>query len=95
MHAYRSPNAASGARASAAKAAKPAKVEESWSSSMRRAQGDAVPYSKSGSYAVGSRVAHPSFGEGVVTRLSSPTVCEVLFATGTIKLLMRPGERPS
>jgi hypothetical protein len=55
---------------------------------MRRAQGDAVPYAASERYTVGTRVKHARFGEGVVVRLSSPTVCEVIFATGTLKLVM-------
>ena len=34
---------------------------------------------------------HPSFGEGVVARLSSATVCEVVFVKGTVKLIMGAG----
>ena len=56
---------------------------------MRRARGAAVPYSTRESYAVGARLNHTTFGEGVVTRLSSSTVCEVVFANGKVKLLMR------
>jgi hypothetical protein len=55
---------------------------------MRRAQGEAIRYSTSGHYAVGARLRHASFGDGVVARLSSATVCEVIFETGTVKLVM-------
>ena len=55
---------------------------------MRRAHGEAIPYAASGRYTVGNRVKHSRFGEGVVVRLSSATVCEVIFVTGTVKLVM-------
>jgi hypothetical protein len=47
-----------------------------------------VPYATNGYFEVGQRVKHPTFGEGVVTRLSSATVCEVIFSDGPRKLLM-------
>ena len=52
--------------------------QEAWAASMRHARGESTPYSASGRYAVGSRVSHPSFGDGVVAKLTSTTVCEVL-----------------
>jgi len=65
--------------------------EEAWNVSMRHTQGVvAMPYVAGGRYAVGGRVVHPSFGEGVVARLSSPTVCEVVFSSRTVKLIMAP-----
>lgn len=61
-----------------------------WAEAIAQARGAASAYSAGTSYLVGSRVSHPSFGEGVVVRLSSATVCEVLFEERTVKLLMRP-----
>lgn len=63
--------------------------EEAWTASMKRANASsALPYAVDGRYAIGAKLSHRSFGEGVVVRLASPTVCEVVFATGTIKLVM-------
>lgn len=59
-----------------------------WADAIAQARGTATAYSAAASYVVGSRVTHPSFGEGVVVRLASPTVCEVLFEERTVKLLM-------
>lgn len=69
------------------KAAEP-KPEEAWAASMRQARGDAIKYEPGGQYVVGNRLNHARFGEGVVVRLSSGTVCEVVFKTGTVKLIM-------
>jgi hypothetical protein len=55
---------------------------------MRRAKGTAMPYIAEGRYAVGERISHDTFGEGVVSRLATATVCEVLFSERTVKLLM-------
>jgi hypothetical protein len=55
---------------------------------MRRADGTSIRYAASGHFEIGQRVAHATFGDGVVVALSSPTVCEVMFNTGTKKLLM-------
>lgn len=76
---------APGSRASRTPEPLPADV---WASSMRSARGEAVTYAPSGRYAVGARLKHPTFGEGVVARLASTTVCEVIFVTGTVKLIM-------
>lgn len=62
--------------------------EPSWAEAIGRAHGAATTYSMNATYAVGSRVCHQSFGEGVVLRLASSTVCEVLFESRTIKLVM-------
>jgi hypothetical protein len=70
-------------------------VDVIWQEAMKRARGAAVPYVSSGYYEVGARLRHLSFGEGVVSRLSSTTVCEVIFATGTVRLLMGGGTRAS
>ena len=84
MHAYK-PSASS--RAASSKAAEPS-PEEVWTNSMRQARGAPVTYTPSGHYAVGARLKHSRFGEGVVARLASTTVCEVVFMTGTVKLIM-------
>ena len=59
-----------------------------WRDALRRARGASVLYSKRERYLVGSRLTHATFGEGVVLRVSSTTVCEVIFETGPVKLLM-------
>lgn len=79
-----SPRSAS-TRASRTPEPNPADV---WASSMRSARGETVSYAPSGRYGVGARLKHPTFGEGVVARLASTTVCEVIFVTGTVKLIM-------
>lgn len=92
-HAYKAtattPRAASpraaGTRASRTPEPNPADV---WASSMRSARGETVVYAPSGRYAVGARLKHPTFGEGVVARLASTTVCEVIFVSGVVKLIM-------
>jgi hypothetical protein len=70
------------------RAAAAAPRELSWAEAIGRAQGEAKAYSMIATYGVGTRVRHESFGEGVVLRLSSPTVCEVLFESRTVKLVM-------
>jgi hypothetical protein len=62
--------------------------EEAWKTSMRRAQGEATEYSPSARYLIGARLSHKTFGEGVVMRLASSTVCEVVFLERTVKLVM-------
>lgn len=91
MHAYRSGEAKP---RSTTRAPRPT-PEEVWNAVMRQGRGEVMPYSTSGRYAVGARLRHPSFGDGVVARLSSTTVCEVVFATGTVKLIMGMGAAPS
>lgn len=95
-HAYKNPAAPrSSTRRDTSKPAKAAaSPEAAWADVMRRAQGhQAVPYVSGGRYTVGTKMKHARFGEGVVVRLSSATVCEVVFETGTLKLVM--GSNPS
>jgi hypothetical protein len=91
-HAYKS-TAAPRTRTAAKTAKVAASPEAAWADVMRRAQGQAVPYVAGGRYTVGTKMKHSRFGEGVVVRLSSPTVCEVVFSHGTLKLVM--GSNPS
>jgi hypothetical protein len=84
LHAYRAPRQPVVRAAAAAVRT----VEEIWQDAMKRCRSAVVPYSVRGHYAVGSRLTHLSFGEGVVCRLQSATVCEVIFERGTVKLLM-------
>ena len=60
-----------------------------WADALARSRATAAPYSAATSYVVGARVTHPSFGEGIVVTLASPTVCEVLFESRTVKLVMK------
>lgn len=60
-----------------------------WEQAIARARGEVTTYSADASYLVGARVSHGSFGEGLVVRIASPTVCEVLFESRTVKLLMK------
>jgi hypothetical protein len=91
MHAYKPTASATASRSSSgrttSRAAEPA-PEEVWASSMRQARGETIKYVPSGRYVAGNRLQHARFGEGVVVRLSSGTVCEVVFKTGTVKLIM-------
>lgn len=64
--------------------------EEAYAESQRHGRGEAKPYAAKGRFDIGDRVTHPSFGDGVVMRLPSATVCEVVFATRTVKLVMGP-----
>jgi hypothetical protein len=77
-----------GSKATKKPAAAQAKPEEAWAKAMRSATGPGVPYSTAQHFQVGQRVRHPTFGEGVVTRLASATVCEMVFAAGPRRLLM-------
>ena len=91
VHAYRAPRRSTGAKATAVDERS---VETIWQDAMKRSRGAAVPYSASGYFEIGARLNHLSFGEGVVARLPSTTVCEVIFATGAVKLLMGGASRP-
>jgi hypothetical protein len=73
----------------ARRSADAAPLQLPWAEALARARGTATPYSAGASYPVGARVSHGSFGEGVVVRIASPTVCEVLFESRTVKLLMK------
>jgi hypothetical protein len=64
------------------------KPEEAWAKAMRSSTGPAVSYATAHRFEMGQRIRHSTFGEGVVVRLASPTVCEVMFATGARRLLM-------
>jgi hypothetical protein len=92
MHAYRLPGASrasgSGRSAPAPRARPAADPAQVWAEIMRKAEGAAVRYSPDRLYAVGTRVSHPTFGEGVVVRHTSTTVCEVVFRDRAIKLKM-------
>lgn len=100
-HQYRAP--AGGAKTAARPGAKPSggtrrkaggsaaaslPPEEVWAKAMRGAAGTAVAYATNRRFEVGQKLQHSTFGEGVVVRLASPTVCEVVFSTGPRKLLM-------
>lgn len=102
MHLYKASASASASSGkttgtkSRARAAEPS-PEEAWTAAMRQGRGDAVKYTPGGQYVAGNRLNHATFGEGVVVRVSSATVCEVVFKTGTVKLIMgsTQARRPS
>jgi hypothetical protein len=102
MHLYKASASASassgktGTKPRASRAAEP-KPEEAWAAAMRQGRGEPIKYQPSGQYVGGNRLNHATFGEGVVVRISSATVCEVVFKTGTVKLIMGSGQarRPS
>ena len=91
-HAFRAPSDTPAARRppsrSDAPAARNADPEETWKKCMGAARGPSTDYSTRLSYRPGQRLSHPSFGEGVVTRQISSTVCTAVFVTGEVKLLM-------
>lgn len=95
MHAFKASASASGKTStgksrSTSRAAEP-KPEEAWAAAMRSGRGEPIKYEPGGQYVVGNRLNHARFGEGVVARLNSATVCEVVFKTGTVKLIMGSG----
>ncbi|MFN8603339.1 MAG: hypothetical protein U0842_22935 [Candidatus Binatia bacterium] len=73
----------------ARRAATATQAQLPWAEALAQSRATAAPYSADTSYRVGSRVTHASFGEGVVVALASPTVCEVLFESRTVKLVMK------
>jgi len=86
-HEFRSPQAAK-RKTATTRSAPTLPPEEHWQAAMKHAKGNARAYDREESYVIGSRIRHPSFGEGVVTDLCSTTVCEVAFESGIKKLLM-------
>ena len=72
----------------------PTTPEDAWKNAMSGSRGPLLAYSTCQSYRVGQQLTHPSFGNGVVIRLASPTVCEVFFSEGEKKLLMGTTTRP-
>ena len=95
MHAYKASATATrtstGKTRSTSRAAEP-KPEEAWAAAMRSGRGEPIKYEPAGHYVAGNRLRHASFGEGVVARLNSATVCEVVFKHGTVKLIMGAGQ---
>ena len=90
-HAYRVPGGSAAARPARKRGAAPAttrSAEEIWASAMRQATANALTYTMSERFDPGQRLKHATFGEGVVSKILSPTVCEVTFRDGVRKLLM-------
>ncbi|MEW6270057.1 MAG: hypothetical protein AB1689_12260 [Thermodesulfobacteriota bacterium] len=88
MHAYRVPGTRRTSTSSAARARPAPDPAQVWADAMRRAQGAAVTYSIDRHYDVGTRLSHPTFGEGVVVRHASTSVCEAVFRDRAVKLKM-------
>ena len=60
-----------------------------WNKALRTAApGPPETYSVSKQFDQGQRIKHPTFGDGIVIRVSSRTVCEVIFPDALRKLLM-------
>jgi len=97
QHAYKSPAASAQAkkrREATLAAAISATPEEAWTRAMKRAGGSPIAYSTAGHFPVGQRLSHTQFGDGVVTRRASGTVCTVIFQEGEKRLLMGSPDRP-
>ncbi|HEY8517305.1 MAG TPA: hypothetical protein VIS07_17480 [Candidatus Binatia bacterium] len=90
MHAYRAPGSAQ--KTSTRSAAKPRPAPDPaqvWAEAMRRVEGATpVKYAIDHHFDVGTRLSHPTFGEGVVIRHASPSICEVVFQDRSVKLKM-------
>jgi hypothetical protein len=98
LHAYKSPAASAQAkrrRENTRRADDAPTPEEAWARAMKRAGDVAVAYSVAGHFPVGQRLSHREFGDGVVTRRASATVCTVIFQSGEKKLLMGSPDRPA
>jgi len=84
-HEFKPPRPASRRRVAPAPELSP---EEEWKFRMKAAKEAAKPYDRERAYAVGEVIAHQKFGDGAVISRASETVCEVVFETGTVKLIM-------
>ena len=68
-------------------------IEVEWEKLMN--QHKAAPmksYSAKGQFALADKIAHPTFGEGIVGRLIYPNKIEVIFRTD-LRILIHGGER--
>lgn len=76
------------ASAEAESAARAVSIEAEWNRLMAEAtKANKVSYSPKAALKLGDVVAHPSFGEGIVTRLQHPDKAEILFKSD-LKLLI-------
>ncbi|MBY0278400.1 hypothetical protein K2Z84_23980 [Candidatus Binatia bacterium] len=71
------------------RAAAASAIQLPWAEALAKSGAAPAPYSAAASYRVGARITHTSFGEGIVVGIASATVCEVLFESRTVKLLMK------
>ena len=97
-HAYKSPAASARAkkrREETLANAVPMDPAEAWTRAMKRASGPPIAYSMAGHFPVGQRLSHSAFGDGVVTRRATDTVCTVIFQSGEKRLVMGSPSRPS
>jgi hypothetical protein len=100
-HAYKAPKGvtdpAKGKAAAAAKREKKAAEKESapveleWEKLMAQHKNAPVrSYGTKTQFALGDRLSHPTFGEGIVNKLIYPNKCEVIFRTD-VKVLIHGG----
>lgn len=74
-------------RSSAAMAAATASLQ-AWQDAMRKHEGETPrPYAMAEKFAVGEFLSHSAFGPGAVTALIPPDKIDVLFETGTKRLV--------
>ena len=75
----------------ASKASASVPVDEEWQKVMSKASGvPAKSYSTKEKFRVGEKIAHPTFGEGIVGKHIFPNKIEVLFQTD-LKVLIHGG----
>lgn len=100
-HAYKAPKGvtdpAKGKAAAAARREKAAAqpqanpVELEWEKLMAQSKNTPVrQYGAKTQFALGDRLAHPTFGEGIVNKLIYPNKCEVIFRHD-VKVLIHGG----
>lgn len=98
-HAYKAPKgvkepgkATRKTKASKAKEDQGSPIEVEWEKLMN-AHKDAAfkPYGTKKSFALGDKIRHPTFGDGIVGRLIYPNKLEVIFRTD-VKTLIHAGE---
>lgn len=77
----------------AAAAAESAPIEVEWEKLMAvHKNAPLKSYSMKGHFALGDKISHPNFGEGIVGKLIYPNKVEVIFKTD-LKVLIHAGER--
>jgi hypothetical protein len=70
-------------------------IEAEWQKLMTAHKDSPVrPYNTKGHFALGDRLNHPSFGEGIVGKLIYPNKLEVIFRSD-IKILIHAGIAPA
>jgi hypothetical protein len=66
-------------------------VEMEWTKQINSNTRAVKEYAANGAFSAGDKIAHPSFGEGIIQKLIFPNKVEVLFRTD-MKLLIHSGK---